>query len=240
MESAPGVPRTRNGPDLVPLQDLDPMDDADSGQSIGAGAKAGEPAPGRAQPSEGRSGALAVDVVCDTPLWHTLGPDLEARVAETARAAMRFSGRAPAGSAQMTVLLTSNARIAALNAAFRGRKGPTNVLSFPFGDKAPFETGREGPDELGDVALAFETLKAEAEARAIPLIDHMRHLVVHGTLHLLGFDHEEEKEAEAMEAVERRILASLGVPDPYADDDERATGGADARGPLACKETKGP
>ena len=100
----------------------------------------------------------------------------------------------------------------ALNARFRGIDRPTNVLSFPAA-----EPGRPGKARaLGDIALAFETLEREAAELAIPLADHYRHLIAHGFLHLIGYDHETDTEAERMEALETRILARLGAADPYA------------------------
>ena len=113
----------------------------------------------------------------------------------------------------MSLLLTGDAEVQALNARWRGQDKPTNVLSFP---AAPAGRLAEAP-ALGDIALAFETLAREAEAAGVPLADHYRHLVTHGFLHLIGYDHETDEEAERMEALETRILARLGVADPYAD-----------------------
>jgi probable rRNA maturation factor len=96
-----------------------------------------------------------------------------------------------------------------LNRTWRGKDAATNVLSFPSGEVAT--TGF-----LGDVVLAHETVREEARENNIALPDHASHLVVHGVLHLLGFDHEEDAAAERMETLERRVLASLGVADPYA------------------------
>ena len=113
----------------------------------------------------------------------------------------------------MSVLLTGDAEVRTLNARWRGQDKPTNVLSFP---AAPAGRPSESAT-LGDIALAFETLAREAEAAGVPLADHYRHLVTHGFLHLIGYDHETDEEAERMEALEKRILARLGVGDPYAD-----------------------
>ena len=110
----------------------------------------------------------------------------------------------------IVVLLTDNAAVQELNARFRGRDRPTNVLSFPAAESAA--------PHLGDLVLAFGVCAAEAEAQGKSLADHLSHLTVHGVLHLLGRDHEAEAEAEAMEAEERAILASLGVADPYRTD----------------------
>ena len=111
----------------------------------------------------------------------------------------------------MVILLTDDATVRDLNARFRAKDTPTNVLSFP----AP-----PNPDNhLGDIALAYETCAAEALAQHKPLAHHLQHLVAHGVLHLIGYDHQTDAEADAMEALERRILGGLGVPDPYAERD---------------------
>jgi probable rRNA maturation factor len=111
---------------------------------------------------------------------------------------------------EATILLTDDAEMRDLNRTWRGKDEPTNVLSFPAGD-TPVEDGA-----LGDVAIAYETAKAEADQAGIPLSDHVSHLVVHGVLHLLGFDHLDDAEADKMEDLEREALASLGIADPYA------------------------
>jgi len=114
------------------------------------------------------------------------------------------------------ILLTDDAEQRELNRTYRGKDASTNVLSFALTDS---ETPRapEAPVLLGDVVLAYETVAREAAAQAKPLEHHVQHLVVHGVLHLLGFDHEIETEAEMMEARETEILRRLGVPDPYRD-----------------------
>ena len=114
---------------------------------------------------------------------------------------------------EITLLLTDDAGIRALNRDFRGRDKPTNVLSFP----SPAQPGAPGPRHLGDIALACETLALEANEEGKSLQDHATHLIVHGTLHLLGYDHELEAQAEIMEALEVKALAALGIADPYRD-----------------------
>ena len=120
---------------------------------------------------------------------------------------------------EVSVRLTSDAEVHALNRDYRGKDKPTNVLSFPMVEPELIEaiaTGGEGELLLGDLVLARETCAAEAGDKAIPVEHHAAHLVVHGTLHLLGYDHETgDDDAEAMEAVERAALASLGIADPY-------------------------
>ncbi len=110
----------------------------------------------------------------------------------------------------IAVLLTSDVAVADLNERFRGKAGPTNVLSFP--------ASANPENHLGDIALAYGVCVREAADQGKTLEQHLAHLVVHGVLHLLGYDHETDGEAEAMEALERSILESLGVPDPYAAD----------------------
>ena len=108
----------------------------------------------------------------------------------------------------LVVLLTDDAQVRDLNQRFRGQDKPTNVLSFP---------SRLNPEaHLGDVALAFGVCVAEARAQAKPLAHHLQHLVAHGVLHLVGYDHETDAEALEMEGLERVVLAGLGIPDPYA------------------------
>jgi probable rRNA maturation factor len=127
------------------------------------------------------------------------------------RAAIGRSGARLAEDAEVSILLCDDAFIAELNRKWRGLDKPTNVLSFPSGGDlatAPI---------LGDIVIAFETASNEARAAAKPLRDHVAHLLTHGFLHLIGYDHVEEDEALAMEALERDILAALKIDDPYRD-----------------------
>jgi probable rRNA maturation factor len=112
------------------------------------------------------------------------------------------------GNEVVTVLLTDDETIRDLNARFRGKDAPTNVLSFPAAESAR--------PHLGDIALAYGVCAEEAKAQGKPLAHHLMHLTVHGVLHLLGYDHETDVEADHMEGMERTILSGLGVPDPYA------------------------
>ena len=129
------------------------------------------------------------------------GADAERVVERAAAAALDRPG-------DLTILLTDDATVQDLNARFRGKDAITNVLSFPAAPSAA--------PHLGDIALAYGVCAREAAAQGKALGDHLQHLVVHGVLHLLGLDHLEDAEAEAMEARERAILARLGVADPYA------------------------
>lgn len=152
--------------------------------------------------------APLVDVVIEDPRWQDL--DIEALAERAARAAVVAEGLDPSGC-EIALLAADDARIAALNAEFRGKPTPTNVLSWPSGETPP--PGE--PRFLGDLALAYETCRAEAAAAGLPEADHVTHLVVHGVLHLLGHDHVDPAEGDAMEALETKILASLGVANPY-------------------------
>lgn len=152
------------------------------------------------------------EVTVEAAAWRSAVTDPEAICREAVEATLRSAGAAAAGP--VTVRLADDAMLRELNRTWRGKDAPTNVLSFPAGDPPEGLPGSlEWP--LGDLALAFETSSREAREEGKPLAHHLAHLVVHGTLHLLGHDHERPAEAEAMEALERRILAELGVPDPY-------------------------
>lgn len=113
-------------------------------------------------------------------------------------------------------MLTDDSGIQSLNRTWRGIDKPTNVLSFPTA-APPGPPGAVRP--LGDIAIAFETLRREAGEANKPFAHHLAHLAIHGILHLLGHDHEDDAEAEAMEALETHVLATLGIPDPYAGSD---------------------
>jgi probable rRNA maturation factor len=140
--------------------------------------------------------------------------------------------------AEVGVLLADDATVRRLNADHRGKDRPTDVLSFP-----TFEYVLEdapgnlppGPVPLGDVVLALETVRADAAAEDKPFPDHVSHLLVHGCLHLLGYDHETTEDAARMEGLERAILEQLGIPDPYADAAGRPASGAAGRPSLETR-----
>lgn len=142
-------------------------------------------------------------------------PDSEA-VIQRAVAAAAESIHDDVADAEVAVMLTDDAGIRTLNSNWRGIDKPTNVLSFP----ALQPTG-DAPDDmprmLGDIAIAYETMRREADDEHKPFDHHLSHLAVHGFLHLIGYDHENDDDAEEMEALETQILAHLGIPDPYAD-----------------------
>jgi probable rRNA maturation factor len=146
-----------------------------------------------------------IDIHTDDPRWRKVR-GLPARLRRAAELALK-RGRARDAS-QLTILLAGDQRLKDLNRQFRGRNKPTNVLSFPV----------EGQNDvyLGDIALAYGVTADEARAGAKRFVDHAMHLTVHGVLHLLGFDHETDRDAAVMEPLETRILRELGVADPYA------------------------
>lgn len=153
-------------------------------------------------------------LVIDAPEWQAQLHDAPMIVARAAQAALAASQDRVDRTAELTVLLTDDAAIRVLNRDWRGQDKPTNVLSFPGDPAMPVPPGL--PRHLGDVAIALETLLAEAAAQGRAPADHLAHLVVHGVLHLLGHDHRDDAEALAMESLETSILAGLGVADPYA------------------------
>ncbi|MCU0827742.1 MAG: rRNA maturation RNase YbeY [Tabrizicola sp.] len=163
-----------------------------------------------------------VETIVEDERWEAFGL---ATVAERAgRAAISALGL-PVEGFQISLMGCDDARIAELNADFRGKPQPTNVLSWPSEERAsecvgeapdlPAPGTADEPDSLGDIALAWETCSHEASEQGKPMVDHVTHLIVHGVLHLLGYDHIEDEDAALMEALEVRILASLGVSDPY-------------------------
>ena len=154
---------------------------------------------------------LAIAMTVEAGEWEA-GPVLRGLVESAVSAAWdQLSLPQPARS-ELSLVFTDDAGIRAINAAWRGVDKPTNVLSFP--GAVPFG-GAGLPPLLGDIVLAEETLRREAGMENRPVTHHLLHLIVHGLLHLLGYDHQEDEEAERMEGLEARILARLNVPDPY-------------------------
>jgi probable rRNA maturation factor len=151
-----------------------------------------------------------IDVEVEDEAWSEVITDVEALVERAAQGALDTVPEAERGGA-VAILLTDDATVADLNQRFRGKPTSTNVLSFPAATSAY--------PHLGDVALAYGVCAAEAEAQGKRLADHLTHLVVHGVLHLLGYDHEAEADAEVMEQMECEILRRFGVADPYAQRD---------------------
>jgi probable rRNA maturation factor len=154
---------------------------------------------------------VALDISVPSGLWRSL-PRARALARETIAAAIAESGFEGGEGAEVSLCLADDTQLRALNLRWRGVDKPTNVLSFP---AAP--PGRRAESmTLGDIAVAYETLAREASELGVLLADHYRHLVAHGFLHLIGYDHETVREAERMEALETRIMVRLGAADPYA------------------------
>jgi probable rRNA maturation factor len=143
-------------------------------------------------------------------------PDAES-VIQHAIAVAAESVDADIGDAELAVMLTDDAGIRTLNSNWRGIDEPTNVLSFPALQPEGVRKPGDAPRMLGDIAIAYETTKHEADAEGKPFPHHLSHLAIHGFLHLIGYDHENDADAEEMESLETEILERLGIPDPYAD-----------------------
>lgn len=158
--------------------------------------------------------AMLAETIVEDERWADV--DLPALAERAARAALEHAGLDP-GEWTIAVLGCDDARMGDLNSRFRGRSGPTNVLSWPSAERAPAAAGAPpaapaaGSPELGDIAIAFETCAREAQAAGTSLANHALRLIVHATLHLLGFDHERGPDAELMERGENCILAKLGI-----------------------------
>ena len=150
----------------------------------------------------------SIEVAVSDTRWYEAVADPITRSEQYALAAIGLTKRALDQKVELSVVLASDQHVHELNHQYRGIDRSTNVLSFPLNQEI-------GTRHLGDVVLAFETIKREAQLADISIEDHLAHLIVHGTLHLLGWDHDDPEGATKMEAEEIRILASLGVSDPY-------------------------
>ncbi len=155
---------------------------------------------------------IAIDILAESPLWgeeESWRPEVKAAVAMAAASA----DAEIAHDAELSLVLTDDAAIRLLNRDHRNLDKPTNVLSFPQDDP---EADAYGP-LLGDIVVAYETVAREASEEGISFRDHFLHMIVHGFLHLVGYDHMNDDEAEEMEGLETAILARLGIANPYAD-----------------------
>jgi probable rRNA maturation factor len=155
---------------------------------------------------------IAIDILVETADWPP-EPDLLA-LTTRAVAAARLSAMAAIGpGSELSVVFTDDSHSRGLNRDFRGKDSATNVLSFP----APAQVGGQFGPQLGDIVLARETIAREAVDQGLTIDDHLTHLMIHGFLHLLGYDHDTSDKAVVMERLETAILESLGIADPYAD-----------------------
>ena len=165
---------------------------------------------------------LAIDLEADaewdsSSRWEGLARSAaEAAVAESDYPDLATASR----PVELSIRLSTDEEVRLLNGHWRGKDKPTNVLSFPLAESYELETAdEEGPElMLGDIVLAHGVCSAEAAEKGVAFQDHAAHLIVHGTLHLLGYDHEDEQDAADMEAREVRALKRLGIADPYAGD----------------------
>ncbi len=154
--------------------------------------------------------AKLIDVMVQSPRWKK-----QPRAAATVRKAIQAAAKATSTRhPELAIVLTDDSAIQALNRDWRGFDKPTNVLSFP-------ATKSNADNSLGDVIIAFQTVAREATSEGKPFKNHLAHLAVHGFLHLLGYDHETDRDARRMERLEVKILAGLGVPDPYVEHDTK-------------------
>lgn len=160
---------------------------------------------------------LTLNVAVESPQWTEVLNDGDALCREAAHATLALV-RPDLVEGEISIVLTDDDEVRALNHRWRHKDTPTNVLSFPGVDLVPGEPLPNLPGGLllGDVVLALQTVQREAEAEGKRPDDHVRHLVVHGVLHLLGYDHQTDDEATVMEQAETRVLAGLGIDDPYA------------------------
>lgn len=176
----------------------------------------GDSTPSSSPPDSGSAEAepperLSVTVLNEGGDWSAI-PACEEAIGDAAAALARHPSCKGARGTEACVVLADDALLRSLNRSYRGRDTPTNVLSFPFPSPPRSEPARH----LGDVVLAAETVRKEAAEQGVAPLHHLQHLVVHGLLHLLGFDHDNTARAEAMERLEAQILATLGIADPYA------------------------
>jgi probable rRNA maturation factor len=157
----------------------------------------------------------ATEVLVTAECWQD-EPDAEAVILRAIAAATEAVDT-DVGEAELAVMLTDDSGIRTLNRNWRGIDKPTNVLSFPALQPEGARKPGDAPPMLGDIAIAYETMRREADEEHKPFEHHLSHLAVHGFLHLIGYDHENDADAAAMETLETEILSLLGIPDPYAD-----------------------
>ena len=159
---------------------------------------------------------LAIETAVDCSSWDELA-DLDSLISECLQASLQEIGKDLPEGTEVSLLFCDDKCIRGLNRQFRSQDKPTNVLSFPAA--LSLESGHF----LGDIARAYETVEREAREQGKTIDDHCRHMIAHGFLHLLGYDHEDDEEAEVMEAMEIRILRRLGVDDPYGKEEREKT-----------------
>jgi probable rRNA maturation factor len=168
-----------------------------------------------ARPDRRNREPVKIEIVVRSALWR------KRRTAQSIvrKAVLAAAKAASTPGAELAIVLDNDSAIKALNRDWRGKNAATNVLSFPAAPNSPptrgGKSGRPTP-YIGDIVIAYQTTAREAAAEGKPFSHHLAHLAIHGFLHLLGYDHENDRDAEKMERLERRILGRLAVPDPYA------------------------
>lgn len=175
------------------------------------------------KPAPDASSRLEIDIDVRTASWQDVLGDIDALCATTLCTAWDLAAPTD-GLFEVSVVLTDDADQRALNKAYRGKDASTNVLSFPAWDSAAPPAPAGVPETLGDIVIAYETVDQERSTQGLSWHDHFSHLLVHGMLHLCGYDHENTEDAEKMEHLEITILGKLGVNNPYADDDAPGIG----------------
>jgi probable rRNA maturation factor len=182
---------------------------------------AAKPAPEAISEHNRNYGAMAqsalpiTEVLVVADCWQN-EPDVEALIQRAIAVAAEMVD-ADTGEAELAVMLTDDGGIRTLNKNWRGVDKPTNVLSFPALQPTGERKSEDAPRMLGDIAIAYETTRREADDEQKRFDHHLSHLTIHGFLHLIGYDHEKDQDAEIMETLEREILAQLDIPDPYAE-----------------------
>lgn len=159
-----------------------------------------------------------IEVTVEAPAWHAAVTDPDQHCRRIVAAVLAREPALADRAAEVSVLLTDDGQVRELNRDYRGKDKATNVLSFPAEEELGAGLPPGFPLLLGDIVVALETTAREAEAEGKSVRDHLAHLLVHGTLHLLGHDHEDDAQAERMEALEVELLAALGVADPYREE----------------------
>ena len=158
---------------------------------------------------------MEIDFLTEDDAWLAL-PEREVMARVAARAVFEVLGT-PEPQSELSIVFTSDEAVAELNRIWRGKAGPTNVLSFPAASGGVGPQQGQGPETMGDIVLAAGVVRAEATAQGKPLANHTIHLIIHAMLHLLGHDHADDATAEAMERLEAETMARLGLPDPYGE-----------------------
>ncbi len=153
---------------------------------------------------------VTADIQAQSPLWAA-----EPKAEQAVRDAIRAAAAVSTSAGEVSILLTDDSAVRALNRAWRGLDKPTNVLSFP----APEGPACGGARILGDIVIAYETLRRECEDEGRDFLHHLTHLTVHGFLHLVGYDHQTDAEADEMEGIESQIMTGMNLPDPWLDRD---------------------